>query len=83
MQEWYLNKDSLNPSIRVELIDDGRHDYNKAFDALQASTITFTMINRESGVTKIAKAPAYIKRKEGGAGCVEEYVICYEGVFDN
>jgi len=77
MQEWYLNQNSLNPSIRLELINDGRHDYRKAFEALQNCSITFTMINRESGVTKIAKAPAYIKKKETG-GCVEEYVICYD-----
>jgi hypothetical protein len=28
-------------------------------------------------VTKIAKAPAYIKARENG-GCVEQYVICYD-----
>jgi hypothetical protein len=35
------------------------------------------MVNRETGVTKIAKAPAYIKARENG-GCVEQYVICYD-----
>jgi len=77
MQEWYLNKDSLLPILRIELIEDGRHDYNKLFELLQSSTITFTMVNRETGVTKIAKAPAYIKAREDG-GCVEQYVICYD-----
>ena len=44
---------------------------------LQNSSITFTMVNRETGVTKIAKAPAYIKLREDG-GCVDQYVICYD-----
>ena len=77
MQEFYIKKDSLLPTLRMELIEDGRHDYNKMYEMLQNSTITFTMVNRESGVTKIAKAPAYIKAREDG-GCVEQYVICYD-----
>jgi hypothetical protein len=77
MQEWYMNKDSILPTLRMELIEDGRHSYNKFFELIQSADITFTMINRETGVTKIAKAPAYIKEREDG-GCVEQYVICYD-----
>lgn len=77
MQEFYIKKDSLLPVLRMELIEDGRHDYNKFHELIQNSTITFTMVNRETGVTKIAKAPAYIKARENG-GCVEQYVICYD-----
>lgn len=77
MQEFYINKDSLLPTLRIELIEDGRHDYNKMYEMLQNSSITFTMVNRDTGVTKIAKAPAYIKARENG-GCVEQYVICYD-----
>lgn len=77
MQEFYINKNSLLPILRMELIEDGRHTYNKFFELIQSSEITFTMVNRETGVTKIAKAPAYIKAREDG-GCVEQYVICYD-----
>jgi hypothetical protein len=75
--DFYMNKDSLLPILRMELIEDGRHSYNKFFELIQSADITFTMINRETGVTKIAKAPAYIKEREDG-GCVEQYVICYD-----
>ena len=75
--DWYMRQNSLLPILRLELIEDGRHDYRKVFDLLQNSEITFTMVNKETGVTKIAKAPAYIKLKEDG-GCFEEYVICYD-----
>ena len=77
MQEFYINKGSLLPILRMELIEDGRHDYNKMHEMLQNSNITFTMVNRDNGVTKIAKAPAYIKARENG-GCVDQYVICYD-----
>jgi hypothetical protein len=77
MQEFYIKKDSTLPILRMDLIEDGRHDYNKFHELIQSSNITFTMVNRETGVTKIAKAPAYIKLREDG-GCVDQYVICYD-----
>lgn len=77
MQEFYIKKDSVLPTLRMELIEDGRHSYNKFHELIQNSTITFTMVNRETGVTKVAKMPAYIKARENG-GCVEQYVICYD-----
>jgi hypothetical protein len=77
MQNFIINKDSVLPTLRMELIYDGRSDYNKFFDAIQDSEITFTMTNVDTNVTKIANAPCYIKKKEGD-GCVAEYVICYD-----
>ena len=77
MQEFFIRKDSVLPTLRMELIEDGRHDYNKFHELIQTATITFTMVNRETGVTKVAKMPAYIKAREDG-GCVEQYVICYD-----
>jgi len=73
---FYIKQGSVLPILRLELIEDGRHDYNKFFEMLQAATITFTMINQETGITKIAKAPAYIKKRETN-GCSDQYVICY------
>lgn len=76
MQEFYINKGSKLPILRMELIDDGRHDFNKFYEAIQDANITFTMTNVDTGVIKIAKEPAYIQLREND-GCVEEYVICY------
>lgn len=77
MQEFYIKKDSVLPTLRMELIEDGRHDFNKFHELIQTANITFTMVNRETGVTKVARMPAYIKARENG-GCVEQYVICYD-----
>lgn len=77
MQNFIINKDSVLPTLRMELTYDGRSDFNKFFDAIQDSEITFTMTNVDTNVTKIANAPCYIKKKEGD-GCVIEYVICYD-----
>lgn len=75
--DFYIKQGSLLPILRMDLIEDGRHDYNKFFELLENSNITFTMVNKETGVTKVAKAPAYIKLREDG-GCVDQYCICFD-----
>lgn len=77
MQEFYINKGSVLPELRMELIYDGRHDFNKFYEAVQNANITFTMADYSTGVIKIANAPCKLKPREGD-GCVEEYIICYE-----
>lgn len=74
---FYIRQNSQLPILRMELIDDGRHDFWKFNDSIQNSTITFTMVNMETGLIKIAKQPCYIKLKEDG-GCTDKYVICYD-----
>lgn len=75
--DFYIKQGSLLPILRMDLIEDGRHDYNKFFELLENSKITFTMVNKETGVTKVAKAPAYIKLREDG-GCADQYCICFD-----
>ena len=77
MQSFFLKRHSTLPILRMELINDGRHDFKKFHDAIENSTITFTMINTETNVIKIANAEAYIAEKEGD-GCETQYLICYK-----
>lgn len=77
MQEFYINKDSVLPQLRMELIDDGRRDFWKFNEDIQNADITFTMTNLQTGLIKIMNEPCYIKLREDG-GCEDEYVICYD-----
>ena len=77
MQYFHIKQNATLPRIQMELIEDGRHDYHKIFEALQGADITFTMINIDTNVTKVAKAKAYIKLREND-DCTEQYVICYD-----
>ena len=77
MQEFYINKGSTLPSLRMEVIDDGRHTFNSFFESLQNSEVYFTMINADTGVTKIANAKAKVIPRNNSS-CKEEYIICYE-----
>lgn len=76
-QEFYINKGSLLPMLRMELIDDGRHDFAKFHEAIQNADITFTMKDMNTGEVRIMNAPAMIRLREND-GCAEQYVICYE-----
>ena len=76
-QFFFIKQGSTLPSLRMELIEDGRHDYNKLWECIQNADITFTMVNADTNVTKVAKAKAYIKLREND-DCTEQYVICYD-----
>ena len=77
MQEFYINQGSVLPQLRMDLIDDGRHSFWKFHDAVQAANITFTMVNTDTGITRIAKAPAYAKLRDIDS-CDDQYCICYD-----
>lgn len=76
-QYFFINKNATLPKLRVELIQDGKHDFGKFYLALQAAdSITFTMTNIETGIKKIAKAPAEVVFDEE-SGCEERYFLQY------
>ena len=77
MQYFYIKQGSTLPRIQMELIEDGRHDFNKFHECIQGADITFTMVNADTNVTKVAKNKAYIKLREND-DCTEQYVICYD-----
>lgn len=77
MQYFYLRQNSTLPTLRMELIEDGKSDFSKFHECIQSADITFTMVNADTNVTKIAKGKAYTKMREIDS-CTEEYVICYD-----
>lgn len=63
MQDFYINQNSINPVLRMELICDGKYDYKKSdlFNkSIENADITFSMKNIDNGILKISKAKAEI-----------------------
>ena len=92
MIEFFINRKSVNPVLRMELILDGRYDYKKSLidNAIQDSNVTFTMKDHETDVYKIINAKANIKLANEDS-CEEKYILEYEwterdtrypGIFD-
>lgn len=78
-QYFYINKDSVNPTLRVELVNDGKYDFftSHIFNAtLESSDITFSMWD-EHDVLKISKAQCNIFISET-SGCEPRYIIEYQ-----
>ena len=91
MQEFFIMKGSVNPVLEMELINDGRYDFQKSLlnDALQDSVVTFNMKSEETGILKISQANANIVLANEDS-CHERYILQYkwkdrdvkrEGVF--
>jgi len=91
MQEFFIRQHSVNPVLEMELINDGRYDFQKSLinDVLQDSDVTFSMVEEETGLLKVAKAPCNIVLADEES-CQERYILQYkwdkkdvskEGVF--
>ena len=55
---FFINKGATLPTLRMEAINDGRHDFSKLNIALQAADVYFNMTNIENGIRKIANQKA-------------------------
>ena len=69
MQDFFINKNSVNPVLRMELIADGKFDYKKSYiynNAIQDATVTFSMRNTKNKQFKISKAKAEVIEMESG-----------------
>jgi hypothetical protein len=59
--EFFINKDSTLPKLKMELVNDGRNDFRKFYEKIQNATITFTMYDVETKVKRIACSTASIE----------------------
>ena len=59
------------------VINDGRHEYHRFHEMIQNADITFSMIDSESGVYKVANSPAFIKKLDDSC-CEDQFIVCYQ-----
>jgi hypothetical protein len=65
------------PILSMMLINDGRHDFHKFQEMIQDAEVTFSMKNIDTGVFKVANAPAFVKQI-GDSCCEDQYIVCYQ-----
>ena len=78
IDNFFIKKDATLPTLRLELIRDGKYDFMKAShfnNAIQNANVTFTMID-EHDVLKISNAPCNLVLVDQDT-CDEKYVIEY------
>jgi len=77
--EFFIRKNANQPILRMELIKDGRFDYNNFYELIQNANIYFSMINVDNGEYKIAKNLAGCELVDNMGDTVdEEYYITYK-----
>jgi hypothetical protein len=77
--EFFINKNATLPKLKLELIKDGRNDFNKFHDKIQNANITFSMSDVVTGVKKIACSSATIEEVVPDNNCVcEEFYLVYQ-----
>lgn len=77
--EFYINKNSTLPKLKLELIKDGRNDFKKFHDKIQNAIITFSMSDAITGVKKIACSEASIEEVIPENNCVcDEFYLVYQ-----
>ncbi len=76
--EFFINKNASLPTLKLELIQDGRNDFYKFFEKIQNADIYFTMTDVVTGVKRIAKRHAGTQLVLPQSDCTgEEYYITY------
>jgi hypothetical protein len=79
--EFFINKNSTLPNLKMELVNDGRNDFRKFFEKIQNATIKFNMYDIKNNVKRIANSSAEIELKCescGIGGDEPEYYILYK-----
>jgi hypothetical protein len=77
--EFFINKGAELPVLKLELIQDGRNDFQKFFEKIQNANIYFSMSDVITGTKKIGKKRTGVALVEPLSDCVgEEYYITYK-----
>ena len=79
-QDFFINKKSTLPVLKMELVNDGRNDFRDFHDKIQNAIIKFTMWDLSNNAKRIANSNAKIELKEDDCklDCDPEYYIVYE-----
>ena len=76
--EFNINKNSTLPILKLELIKDGRNDFQKFHDKVQNAIIYFTMTDVITGVKKIAKKITTIEGVTPKSCVGDEFYLIYQ-----
>jgi hypothetical protein len=76
--DFYIMKNATLPLLKMQVVRDGRSDFQGFMDSLADAVISFTMINSETGIPKIVSRPAYIVELTGlDVNADPEYYVFY------
>jgi hypothetical protein len=75
--EFFINNGATLNVLKLELIQDGRNDFNRFHDAVQNANIYFTMTDVVTGVKRIAKKETGLQVVTPESCVGEEFYLIY------
>lgn len=77
--EFFINKNATLPLLKMEIIQDGRNDYQAFHEKIQNAVISFSMTDITTGIRKIGKKVTGTTLVLPVNDCVgEEYYLTYQ-----
>ena len=77
--DFFIKKNATLPVLKLQVVKDGRSEYNIFMQLLETSSIFFYMVNIETGIPKIMSKPAGIVSKTfDDPNTPTEYYIYYQ-----
>jgi hypothetical protein len=77
--EFFIKKNATLPILKLQVVKDGRSDYNSFMDMIEESAIFFSMTNVETGIPKISTSPAgFVEKLLIDPNAEPEYYIYYQ-----
>ena len=77
--EFYIKKNATLPLLKLQVVKDGRSDYNKFMDLIEVSSLFFSMVDIATGIPKISSRPAgFVEKVFIDPNAEPEYYIYYQ-----
>ena len=77
--EFFIKKNATLPVLKINVIKDGRSDYDRSMRFLNETEIFFSMVDTETGIPKITGRPAGLIKKDSVIPTEEDqYYIYYQ-----
>jgi len=77
--EFYIKKNATLPVLKMQVVKDGRSDYNKMMEMIEEASIFFSMVDTETGIPRIVTRPAgFVEKKLLDPNAEYEYYVYYQ-----
>tara|TARA_R100001163_G_scaffold61373_1_gene51311 strand:+ start:438 stop:818 length:381 start_codon:yes stop_codon:yes gene_type:complete len=79
--EFFIRQHSIEPILKMQLVQDGRNDFKNFHNKLSNSSIYFSMKDEKTGIPKVVNRPAGIVAKTPtSVNSPTEYYVYYKWV---
>jgi hypothetical protein len=77
--EFFIKKNATLPVLKLQVVKDGRSDYNSFMKTIEESAIFFSMVDVDTGIPKISSRPAgFVEKTLLDPNASPEYYIYYQ-----